>query len=313
MSNANIADSEVGALIAGIKANTETKVITLPTDLSTDAGPKEINIIVHSRGDQGVELKSIKGLINEYRVRPERPTGMSSHNEIESFCEHANRFKETNSVCFAQRDQLNMLSIYDYHEGYGKAWNMAHRAIFDPKTSRQMQIWVGSHATMMSQGDFANFIENNVLDICAPPTGSQERPSDEIYAGVAKTLNTTIASPSKLLELARGISINENAVAKSHVNTDTGAMSLEYTTSHADGNGKKLSVPGLFLIGIPIFEGGELYRILVRLRFRLTEGKVKWWYELYQHEKSIDDAFEEIVEKVKEETGLQIYRGTPEN
>lgn len=289
-------------LIDGIKQNLKTEVIVLPP--VEGITEKDVTVIARSTGSGGIALQSVKPLLEEYRIKPSRCIGTSQHSEVESLIEHINEFKAEQAVFFADRANLSVLAYYDYHTK-DEPNNLQHRARFAPRKSRQLLVWSAKDKQQMNQAEFADFIENNILDL----TASTDK---GVHVDIAKQLNTTIASPSKLLELARGLSIHENSTAKSHVNTTTGEVTLEYTTAHADGTGKKLTLPGLFLIAVPVFENGELYRILVRLRYRLQDGKVKWWYELYQLDVSIDNAFSEVVNKVKVETGLQLYHGIAE-
>lgn len=295
------------SLIDGIKNNIQTQVLTLPP--VPGVSDKEVTVIVKSNGAAGMKIESIKPFLEEYRTKPARIIGMSQHSEVESFIAHMNQFKAEQSVYFADRGNLSLLAFYDYHQK-DKPDNLGHRAKFAPKKSRQLTVWSTKDKETMSQADFAHFIENNILDLCdVPPAGGV---GTTTYTDIAKQLNTTIASPNKILELARGLSIHEASTAKSHINITTGEVTLEYTTSHADGTGKKLALPGLFLIAVPVFENGALYRVLVRLRYRLQDGKVRWWYELYQLDASIDDAFNEVVAKVSKETSVTLYRGIAE-
>lgn len=294
-------NNNTGALITGIKENLKTEIITLPGP----DGEGNISVIAHSKGSSGISLASTKALVDEWRTVPERIKGMAQHTHVESFIDHLTEFKDVNSVVYADRSNLKLLAYYDYHAAT-EPNNLSHKSRFAPRKSRQLEIWEKGHGIQLMQGDFANFIENNILDLA---DGS----GHSTITDIAKQLNTTVASPSRILELARGLSIHESANAKSHVNTATGEVTLEYITTHSDTEGKKLKLPGLFVIGIPVFEGGALYRIMVRLRYRLQEGKVRWWYELYQLDAAIDDAFEEIIEKVVDTTKIKLYRGHAED
>ena len=294
-------NSNYGALIAGIKENIQTKVIPLGT-----VDGETVEIIAASRGAAGVDLRSIKSLRDEYRKRPERTSGTSAHDTVESFIEHVKTFKKDNSVIFASREKLSLTALYDYHTA-SQPDNLGHAAKFAPQKSRQLKTWLAGDGKPMSQAEFAAFIENNILDLTDAPAGDVP-----IYIDIAAKLATTIASPSKLLELARGLSIHESSTAKSHVNPSTGEVILEYTTAHADGKGEKLKIPGLFMIAVPVFEGGPLYRVLVRLRYRLEAGKVRWWFDIYQIDASIDSAFEDTITKIVSETEVTLYRGASE-
>jgi hypothetical protein len=76
-------------------------------------------------------------------------------------------------------------------------------------------------------------------------------------------LGYAYAGQDEMLLLSRGIEINESAKAKAATNLQTGERTLEYVTEHKDGNGGKISVPGLFLIAIPVFKDGVVYRLPV--------------------------------------------------
>ena len=301
-----MSEETIAGLIDGIKQNLKTEILTIVGHDGAD-----VQVIASANGQSGVRLTSAKFFADEYRLTPAQIKGTSTHTTVESFTDHIKTFNNVDSVFFASRSDLTLRAIYDYH-AKEQPNNLQHRAVFAPKKSRQLNTWINSNKSPFNQAAFANFIEDNVLDVCDPPTASQRREGDETHIQVAKTLNTVVASPSKLLELARCIAIHESSTAKNFVKTDSNEVMLEYTTAHQDANGNRLSVPGLFLIGVPIFEGGDLYRILVRLRYRLNEGKVTWWYELHQYENSIDDAFEEIVSAVRTETGLTLYHGSSE-
>jgi hypothetical protein len=69
----------------------------------------------------------------------------------------------------------------------------------------------------------------------------------------------------------------------------------------------------MFLIGIPVFEDGGIYRLPVRLKYRLRSGAISWSFEIYREEKAIKDALVGAANEVKEGTGLPLYFGTPES
>jgi uncharacterized protein YfdQ (DUF2303 family) len=54
---------------------------------------------------------------------------------------------------------------------------------------------------------------------------------------------------------------------------------------------------------------GPAYRIDVRLRWRLQEGKVVFWYEIVRPHRYIEDALKEIRERVAVETTMGVLTG----
>ena len=96
-------------------------------------------------------------------------------------------------------------------------------------------------------------------------------------------------------------------------NLSTGEVQLSWEVEHRDDAGAPLTIPNMFLIGIPIFAYGAPYRIPVRLRYRVAGGgAVKWILQPYRPEVSLKHAFDEAVLKVETETGLAVLQGAPE-
>ena len=69
---------------------------------------------------------------------------------------------------------------------------------------------------------------------------------------------------------------------------------------------------GAFLLAIPVFRGGDLYQIAVRLRYRVQGGAVSWSFELHGADRSFDHAFREACEDARARTELPLFYGQPE-
>ena len=65
------------------------------------------------------------------------------------------------------------------------------------------------------------------------------------------------------------------------------------------------------MLGIAIHENGPAYRIPVRLRWRLHEGKAIFWYEIVRPHRFVQDAIKEIRAKVTTDTGYPVLTGVP--
>jgi len=74
----------------------------------------------------------------------------------------------------------------------------------------------------------------------------------------------------------------------------------------------QLAIPEQFVIGVPVFENGEKWRVDVRLRYRIEEGgRLVMWVELVRPHKVIEEAVKELRAKISEGTDLIILNGTP--
>ena len=79
------------------------------------------------------------------------------------------------------------------------------------------------------------------------------------------------------------------------------------------GGEKKLEVPTEFIIGIPIFAGGQPHAIRVKLRYRINRntGELTLWFELMQIQKVFKQAIDTVAGYIKDELKeqLPIYTG----
>ena len=66
-----------------------------------------------------------------------------------------------------------------------------------------------------------------------------------------------------------------------------------------------------FQIGVPVFWGGEAYRVDARLRYRVKDGKLIFWYELIRDDKVLEAATTTMIEAIKLGTGQPTYFGNP--
>jgi len=160
----------------------------------------------------------------------------------------------------------------------------------------------------MSMTDFAAFLEDRIVDVVA----DAEPTTDAAKAFVA-AINGRMATPTKLIELARGLQVYENSVLKEARNLSSGEGQLTFDSQHVDADGKPLQVPNLFMICIPIFaRSPDFYRLLARLRYRKAQGGLVFWFELWRADMAFEQAFTDACTRVADETALPLFTGTAE-
>jgi hypothetical protein len=262
---------------------------------------------------EGIKVQSIKPLLDEYLEAPTRREGTARLGDLASFIEHAKRFMDEGSALFASPDPRapSLTSVLDYHcprvsEGgprFGR-----HRGVYAFPLSPQWEAWTRGNGPngAMTQGKFAEFLEDRIVDIADPSQAGH------LAESLAKLIGVSFASASRLLELSRGLSVRMESRVTNAINLATGEVQVNFVVSHDDADGGPMKVPGAFLIAIPVFRGGALYTIGVRLRYRLREGTVTWFYELHGADRVFEHAFVEACGQAADETGLPLYVGTPE-
>ncbi|MBB3910856.1 DUF2303 family protein [Sphingomonas desiccabilis] len=252
-----------------------------------------------------------------YRDFPLHRTGTASLTQLPSFIALVNRFKLSHSAIFASDDfsSPSLTAIFDYHpdnsavDAAAFVQSMRHRASYAFPLSKEWQAWIGKDAKPMGMGDFARFIEDHIVDISADPADQFAKSSQDFV----QANRGTLATPSKLVEISRGLQVYERAVIKEAKNLSTGEAQFTFDSEHTDGDGKPLTLPTMFSITIPVFaRSADAFRLIARFRYRKTGEGLVFWYELWRPDLTFETAFNEALDKVSAETGLPIYTGAPE-
>lgn len=266
-------------------------------------------------------------VFDSYRARPLQLRGTATLLSLDSLIEHANRFKDADSVVFANDDRTapSINAVYDYHEpandggddrGIADATDIArhmlHRATFAFPLSDEWKAWMAKDGKAMPMVEFAEFLEERVIDVLHLIPGEDEMSEDLQKYIAASGGDGGLATPQKLVELSRGLQVHETSVVREANKLSSGEAQLIFKSEHSDENGEPLRVPGLFLIAIPVFRSGAFYRMAARLRYRKTAGGIVFWYDLWRVDRTFDHAFREACERVKVETGLPVLLGKPE-
>lgn len=205
--------------------------------------------------------------------------------DTDSFIAYVNGFKLPVSRIFFNTPEEEFVAVLDYHEVETASW-CGHTASYKPRRSVEFETWMASNRKQMTQVDFARFLEENMPDVVEPNSAE--------LLQVALTFEA-----KKSVEFASGVRLNN------------GQIQFAYDEI-VRGTAQKgtIEIPEKFVLGIPIHINGPAYRIDVRLRWRLQEGKVVFWYELVRPHRYVEDALKEIRERVATETAVALLVGS---
>ncbi len=287
-------DTELGNIQAAIlagedNANIEGRI----GHLTFGPGGSEVPIALSPRGTEIAVLKDAMRVSLSQADAPPRRKGCAVLQELASFILHVNRFKTVDSTVWADIDSAKLTAVYNYHSATAPAWG-DHGAIYACPLSRAWRLWVGGNGRVMSQDDFADFVEANVADLAGPD------PADPLDSA---------PYPARLIEVARNLKVHSKSVFERNYNATTGEYLL---TAKLENESQSTKIPSGFFIGIPVFEAGAKYRIEARLRFQLKDGRPSFSYVLVQPEATMAHAFGEIRDQVTAGTGLEVWAGIPE-
>lgn len=284
-----------------IKENTKPQTI----DIKRGDVEKGALIVIPN----GMKAEGIKKHLDEYKEKPDRRTGTIIINRAQSFIDIVQRFKSKNSVVFGnvsvtdQSISAGLTAIFDYHPEGDKneaADNCDHRAIYGFPISKAFKNWLGKNDAVMSQIDFAYFLEKRISEMATPTDDDKKQ---------IEGLKPTWADPIDILELSRGLELYSNESFVQRNKLSSGEQEVKFTSQHVDGDGKPVKIPDFFVINIPVFEGGPRQRILAHLRYRKKDSILVWSFELYNVDEMLLDAFENASAEIKEAVDLPLFFG----
>lgn len=302
------------------------KETILPVSLETTPDLDKPHLLTIPNGHH---VEDLSGYYDKFRGAPRRLKGTAHFTDHQSFVQHVNRFKTSVGVAtmpdapddedaaivetaistiFATRKESEpkLTAVYDYNVQPGAPQFGEHRAVYDFPKSEEWLAWRGQDKKKMGQAEFAHFIEGRLADISILQRGGgDEKTPSEI---LADQMRLTIATPGELMELSRGLQVAIKGDVTNAVTLQSGESELHFKEEHTT----KINVPGMFLIGIPVFEGGDSYQMAVLLRYRVSDGAVSWWFEIYRSDITFRAAFDDTVEFVAEQTSLPVWFGSPE-
>jgi uncharacterized protein YfdQ (DUF2303 family) len=205
--------------------------------------------------------------------------------DTDSFIAYINGFKNDATRVFFDTDEEQFVGIIDYHTTTLPAWGQ-HVASYKPRRSVEFTTWMDSNRKQMTQVDFARFLEENMPDVVEP-------------------------NSAELLQVALTFEAKKSVEFSSGVRLNNGQIQFQYDEV-VRGTAQKgtIEIPEKFVLGIPIHVNGPAYRIDVRLRWRLQEGKVVFWYEVVRPHRYIEHALKEIRERVAKETAVALLAGS---
>jgi hypothetical protein len=193
---------------------------------------------------------------------------------------------------FADVEKLTITSIYDFlapkaieetidEMGLDEkptGWSQ-FKGVLAFRDSRKLGEWK-KLTEWTGQSDFANFLEDHLEDVVTP-------------------------SGADLLSIATDLEANSASSFKGKITLNNGDVRLDYQSDTQTS----VEVPKELILGIPLFEHGDKYKVRARLRFRVGGGGVVFRLLFTNLNDAIEAEFERIVQEMEEKTSSVILRG----
>jgi uncharacterized protein YfdQ (DUF2303 family) len=232
--------------------------------------------------------EDITELVEKAQPTPYRKSGTIAVHDLASLLQYAaNQDRTASGYIYADIDSRKIVAVFNDEKGYEPGWR-DHRCSFEAKYTPEFKKWLESNRKEFTQLAFAEFVEDNIADL---------------HPDHAQTL----------LDVATTISAKTDINFSSARRLESGQVQLTYNEvidAKAGASGA-LAIPKVFTLGMRVFRNGDGYIINARLKYRLNQGSVKFWYELDRVERVVEDAFAGYVDKLRADSGYTVLLGAP--
>ena len=235
------------------------------------------------------KVESLKNLQYPHGLLPDRIIQSVQLRDADSFAKYVLAYTDVRTRVFAEPKNNTFLAVLDYHGIGNEPEFLSHNASFQMTFDDRWVTWSGKSEKVFNQADFAEFIEDNIADIAHPPG-------------------------AVMLEVARELHASSEMNFSSKVTPKNGQVQFSYTENLTTQgvNGGKLEVPDFFTLRIPIFYGEEPIEVLARLRFRISSGKLTFFYKLQRQSEIVSTAFDYAVASVADALKTDVLLGGPQ-
>lgn len=262
-------------------------------------------------------------------LKPLQRTGKAVLTDLDSLIAWTNRFKGDDTALFGQiQPEPKLISVIDYHgagapvispetgdpaANYGR-----HRAVYNFPVSEAWKRWLAIDGKALDKDVFGEFIEAQASDFLDPTPALLGKPGDQIedweqrMIDIAAKIQGRFGQYAAINLLSRELKIHEVGHIEVKTNRDTGEAQVQFLTEHRSPDGTPLTLPNLFMIAIPVFEEGALYRLAVRFRYRKAGQDVKFIASIYNPDAALRDAAREAMDHAQAQTDVPLMMGRPE-
>ena len=211
----------------------------------------------------------------------------AAFDDLESFTRYVNEHKSPETRIFSSVNDAggSFRAILDFH-GKDKPNTCMHFAVYGCPHSTEWKNWNDKNEEGLSQLEFAQFLEENQVDVIQP-------------------------SGAEILEIALTLEAKTSVQFSSGHKLQNGNQKLMFqeTTEAVAGEKGDLVIPSIFKLFIPPFVNSARAHIDARLRYRISNGKATFWYELVRPQDVIREACAKVIAEIYEKTTIQPFIG----
>lgn len=216
--------------------------------------------------------------LEQYAEFPRRKRGTITVSTTASLAQYLNVHREDGTTVYADENAFTVTAVINDHS---KATpdHRDHRAVLKLTTTPAYDRWVGAHAKLMTQVEFAQLIEDGQFEIVEPDGAT-------------------------VLEIAQSMQATIGAEFRSANRLTDGRTQFQYTEeiNAKAGAAGDLAIPEKITLQFAPFNGAAPITIDARLRYRMQSGKLSLGLWLIRHVEAIRASFQAELDMLAEGT-----------
>lgn len=220
---------------------------------------------------------------------PLRKRGRYIVHTAEALVDYVTRHHVPGTEVWSDAERAQIHAVIDGHAtdvaGHGE-----HTATLQLRKTEAWKAWEAASGRFGSQVQLAELIEDRAIDIVSP-------------------------SAAVMLEVAQTFTAARSVDFESSQRLSTGEVSLVYreTTNATAGKKGQLTIPEVFELALAPFEGSPAYKVIARLRYRISEGSLSIGFVLERPKDVLLAAFNDVRADVENglPDGVPVLAGWP--
>lgn len=226
--------------------------------------------------------------VEQWLHAPIRKKGAFAFGDLDSFIRYFNEQKNEDSRIFSNVTDTgaSFEGIINFH-GAEPDFN-DHKCTHTLTPTLEWTVWRENNKAQKTQTAFATFLEEHE-DMFVDPKGADLR---ELIQTLEGKSHVNIAQAVKLQTGAIKLTYNEDVELKGQIASQTG----------------DILVPTMLKVSIAPFVGTARYEMEARLRYRIDNRKIVFWYETVAPHLVVRAIASDMLNVIKKQTGLEPFK-----
>lgn len=258
-------------------------------DAAVAAATSDSEFVVTPRDYTTTARGELLASLERFEEKPRKKRAGVRFDDVPSFCSYVARHGPGNPerAVFCSIESARFVCIFDYHgvEAEKRAWG-DHRADLCLIHTQEWFTWTGKNGSRMKQVEFAEFLEQNSIDVIRP-------------------------EGAKLIESCMDVTAARDVTFKSAGRLQSGEINFAYSEeTSAQPRQGNIALPERFTITLSIFYGSPQIEIEALLRYRISrDGGLTLWYDLLHPFRRVHDAVVSASEDISERLKMDVLHG----